>query len=122
MTAELLKSRLKSFAYRCVNVCDALPKKKISSVVEGQLLRSSFSVAANYRAACRAQSTAQFIAKLNIALEEMDESEFWIEVITELNLVSASKMQDIQKESTELVKILSASKNTIRQKMKLKQS
>ena len=55
MTAEELKLRLKSFAYRCVNVCEFLPKKRIGKIIEDQLLRSSFSVAANYRAACRAQ-------------------------------------------------------------------
>lgn len=84
MNAEQLKQRLKSFAYRCVDVCESLPKKRIGKIIEDQLLRSSFSSAANYRAACRAQSSKQFLAKLNIAVEEIDESQFWLEVISEL--------------------------------------
>ena len=118
MNAEDLKLRLKTFAYRCVNVCEFLPKKRIGKIIEDQLLRSSFSVAANYRAACRAQSQPQFLSKLNIALEEMDESQFWLEVIAELELIKKEKLNLLIAEAEELVKILSSSKNTVAKKIK----
>jgi four helix bundle protein len=118
MDAEQLKQRLKLFAFRCVNVCESLPKSRIGKIIEDQLLRSSFSSAANNRAACRSQSGKQFLAKLNIVVEEIDESQFWLEVILELGLIKGNKMKLILVEVDELVKILSASKNTVAKKLK----
>lgn len=69
MNPKELEGRLKSFAYRIVNLCDSLPNKKISKVIEDQLLRSAFSAAANYRAACRGISKKAFVSKLSIAFE-----------------------------------------------------
>ena len=70
MDALALQKRLNDFAYRIVPLCESLPSKKISKVIEGQLLRSAFSAAANYRAACKAQSAKAFAAKLSIAFKK----------------------------------------------------
>lgn len=79
MNKEELKRRTKEFAHRCVKLSMALPENCLSSHVRGRLIRCSTSVAANYRAACIAQSKASFISKLGIVIEEVDESSFWIE-------------------------------------------
>ena len=117
MNSKELEVRLKTFAYRVVNVCDALPKKKISKVIEDQLLRSSFSAAANYRAACKAISKRSFTSKLSIAFEESDESLFWIEVIQDMELLPVDKLSAIIKEATELASILAASRKTAQQRL-----
>ncbi len=116
MTAEELQKRLKSFAYRIVPLCESLPLKKISKVIEDQLLRSAFSAAANYRAACKGQSGKSFKAKLSIAFEEIDESLFWLEVINDLKLISASKLADLLKEADELTRILAATRIKLEKK------
>jgi four helix bundle protein len=117
MNSKELENWLKSFAYRIVNVCDALPKKKISKVIEDQLLRPSFSAAANYRAACKAISKKSFISKLSISFEEYDELLFWCEVILELKLITVQKMSAIIKEATELASILAAAKKTSQKRL-----
>lgn len=120
MTALQLQLRLKDFAYRVVSLCESLPTKKICSIVEQQLLRSAFSAAANYRAACKAQSAKSFIAKLSIAFEEMDESLFWLEVISELKFLKRDKMALILKEADELTRIVASSGKTSQNKIKLR--
>ena len=119
MTPKELQTRLKLFALRLVPLCEALPGKKISRIIEDQLLRSGFSAAANYRAACNAQTKKAFNAKLSIALEEADEASFWLEMIEELKLVELPKMSLILKESVELAKILGASRRTVAAKLKI---
>ena len=117
MDATILQNRLKQFAYRTVNLSRSLTKELVSEIIIKQLLRSAFSVAANYRAACRAQSKKAFISKLSIALEEMDESYFWVEVIFDLELTKKEKMKDILKEADELTRILSVSRKTAQTKI-----
>ena len=112
MNAKDLERRLKSLACRMINVCDALPKKKISRVIEDQLLRWSFSAAANYRAACKAMSKKSFVSKLSISFEEADESLFWIEMILDLKLLTVGKMSAVFKEATELASILASARKT----------
>ena len=112
MNSAELEARLKSFAFRIVKVCEALPNNKISKVIEDQLIRSSFSAAANYRAACRGISKKSFVSKLSIAFEESDESLFWVEVISELQLISSEKMNAVLKEAAELAAILAAARKT----------
>jgi len=116
MNAAELQLGLKDFAYRVVPLCESLPVKKISKVIEGQLLRSSFSAAANYRAACKAQSPKAFTSKLSIAFEEMDESLFWLEIIAGLKLLGFKKMELITKEADELTRILASSRKTSQRK------
>lgn len=118
MTASELQDRLKGFAYRVVPLCESLPARKISKVIEGQLMRSAFSAAANYRAACKAQSPKAFISKLSIAFEEMDESLFWLETIIDLNLFKTDQLSLIMKEADELTRILAASRKTTQTKLK----
>lgn len=118
MNSLELQSRLKDFSYRIVKVCEALPKKKISTVIEHQILRSSFSAAANYRAATKAQSKKSFVAKLSIAFEEMDESLFWLKTINDLKLIEAEKLSSILKEAAELAAILASARKTSQIKLR----
>jgi len=118
MNADELQKRLKEFAYRIVPLCESLPAKKISRVIEDQLMRSAFSAAANYRAACKAQSEKAFASKLSIAFEEIDESLFWLEAIADLNLIKADKLSLIVKEADELTRILASSRKTSQKKLK----
>src|SRR6187401_775088 len=117
MNSQELQLRLIQFAFRIIPLCESLPAKKISRVVENQLLRSSFSAAANYRAACKAQSSKAFTSKLSIAFEEMDESLFWLEIINELKLLGAKKLELITKEADELTRILASSRKTVQKKL-----
>jgi len=122
MTSVELQKRLKEFAYRIVPLCESLPSKKISNVVEDQLLRSAFSAAANYRSACKGQSRKAFRAKLSIAFEEIDESLFWLEAINDLKLAPADKMVLLLREADELTRILAATRISLEKKEALKQS
>ncbi len=112
MTAIELQLRLKKFALRTVKVTESLPSGKLSRIIEDQLLRSAFSAAANYRAACKAISRKSFISKLSIAFEESDESLFWLEVIVDVNLIPITKMTTIIKEAEELASILASSRKS----------
>jgi four helix bundle protein len=118
MDSKQLESRLKNLAYRIVAMCEFLPKKKISGIIESQLLRSTFSAAANYRAACKAISKKSFISKLSIAFEEADETLFWLEVIQELKLISSEKLILLLKEALELSSILASARKTSQLKEK----
>jgi four helix bundle protein len=117
MNSAELQTRLKKFAYRIVPLCEMLPVKKVCRVIEDQLLRSAFSAAANYRAACKGQSTKAFKSKLSIAFEEMDESLFWLEVISDLELVNKQKLSLILKEADELSRILASSRITLEKRI-----
>ena len=110
MTSQELQTRLKDFAYRIVPLCESLPAKKVSKIIEDQLLRSAFSAAANYRAACKGQSPKAFKAKLSIAFEEIDEALFWLETIFDLALVKQEKIALLLKEADELTRILAATR------------
>lgn len=114
MNSEELKNRFKEFAYRTVKVCESLSPTTTNQIIAKQLLRSAFSAVANYRSATRAQSKRQFLAKLNISLEEIDESTFWLESLKDLKFIPGDKLTLLIEESVELTKILSASKNTMR--------
>ena len=83
MNQNEMKERTKKFALRVIRLVESLPNTKTSNVLGNQLLRSGTSVGANYRAACRAKSTADFISKLSVVEEEADESIFWIELLVE---------------------------------------
>jgi four helix bundle protein len=111
-----LKDRTKSFALRIIRLAEALPKGKAADVIGKQLLRSGTSVAANYRAACRAKSTADFIAKMGIVEEEADESVFWMELLIESKLLSRHLLHDLMKEANEILSIAVSSIKTARRK------
>ena len=117
MNSAELQLRLKKFAYRLIPLCEVFPSKKISKIIEDQLLRSAFSAAANYRAACKAQSDKAFRSKLSIAFEEMDEALFWLEVLADTKLIAGDKLSLLIKEADELTRILAASRKTIEKKL-----
>ena len=109
-----LKKRTKAFALRILKLVDALPTTTAGRALASQIVRSGTSVAANYRAACRARSTADFIAKMGIVEEESDETLFWLELLEESGLVSATKLAAIKQEANELIAITIASIKTTR--------
>jgi len=100
-----LKARTKQFALAIIRLCRTLPRTDEARILGKQLLRSGTSVGANYRAACRARSKAEFIAKLGIVLEESDESVFWLELLVEANVGSSERVQPLVKEADELTSI-----------------
>ncbi len=112
MNSEELKKRTKQCGLRCIKVAESLPNTRTGDVLEKQLLRSATSVGANYRSACRAQSKPTFISKIAIAIEEADESQFWLEMIIEAGLLSQRKLTALVKESDKLLAILTASSKT----------
>ena len=119
MDREELKRKMKQFALRVMPLVDALPRTAKGRAVAGQLVRSGTSVAANYRAACRARSRAEFIAKIGLAEEEADETALWLQLIIEDALLPANKVQPLLQEADELTAIfaatyISAQRNTRR--------
>src|SRR5438477_12947339 len=109
-----LKNRTKAFALRVLKLADAVPKTTAGRALASQIVRSGTSVAANYRAACRARSTSDFIAKMGIVEEEADETLFWLELLEESDLVSVAKLPAIKKEADEIVAITVTSIKTAR--------
>src|SRR5438105_14522226 len=107
-----LKKRTKAFALRILKLVDALPKTTSGRALAAQLVRSGTSVAANYRAARRAKSSAHFLSKLGDVEEEADETLFRLELLEESGIVPAKRLSALKKESDELVAIIVASINT----------
>jgi four helix bundle protein len=117
MDAEELKHRSKKFGLDIIKLVDSLPSTQTGRVIGNQLLRSALSVGANYRAACRARSKADFISKVGITIEEADESQHWLEMLGEAGLISPDKLKPLEKEANELVAILTASSKTARENL-----
>lgn len=109
MKGDELKDRTKAFALRVITLVETLPKTTTGRAIANQLVRSGTSVAANYRAACRSRSKAEFISKIAVVEEEADESLFWLELIVESKLVPASKILPLSREADELTAIMAAS-------------
>ena len=114
MTPEELRARTKMFAIRIVKLYQALPKTSEAQVLGKQLLRSGTSVAANYRAACRGRSRAEWLAKIGIVVEEADETVFWLEMLADCGVISTERLKSLTEESEELVSIFGATKHTAR--------
>ena len=112
MAHQDLKDRTKLFAIKVVRLIRILPKNMEGLVIGKQLLRSGTSVAANYRAVCRARSRADFISKMGIVIEEADESCFWLELIVEIPLLNKEQVKDLLQEANEIVSIMVASNNS----------
>ena len=104
-----LQDRTKRFAVGAVRFVSRLPKTKAARVIGRQLLRAGTSVAANYRAACRARSAADFISKISIVLEETDETLFWLELLVDADIIESRLTSTLSSECHELLKIFSAS-------------
>ena len=114
MNEEKLKQRTKDFAHRSVKLALSISKSILGNHLANQLIHCATSVAANYRAACLAQSKASFIAKISIVLEEIDESAFWLEFIKDENLVQYELLQPLLDEANELKAIFYTSRKTAR--------
>jgi four helix bundle protein len=112
MTPEELKDRTKKFAIRIVKLVRVLPRTLDGRAIGNQLLRSGTSVAANYRATCRARSHAEFKSKLGVVVEEIDETVFWLELIAESEILPATRLKDLQAEALELFRIFVRSQLT----------
>jgi four helix bundle protein len=110
-TADL-KARTKQFALRVMKMVDALPRTIQGRTIAKQIIGSSTSVAANYRAACRARSRAEFIAKIEVVEEEADESCFWLELIIDSGLLTEDRIRPLLSEAGELVAIMAASRKS----------
>lgn len=112
MTPKELKDRTKRFAVSVVQLCRELPPSLDGRRIGQQLLDAATSVAANYRAACRARSRAEFIAKLGTVLEESDESLFWLELLVDTNLCQLARVERLLKEADELTAIFTTAVKT----------
>jgi four helix bundle protein len=109
--AELL-SRTKSFSLRILNLVDHLPRTMSGRAIGSQLVRSGTSIGANYRAACRSRSRAEFAAKLGIVAEEADETVYWLELLRDANLLSDGKLSELLREANELTAIFTAGRRS----------
>ena len=111
---EEMRKRTKAFAVRIIKFYKDLPKTDEARVLGRQVLRSGTSVAANYRAVCRAKSRADFISKMGTVVEESDESLLWLELFEDAQLVPGAKLKLLKQEAEELLRIFSRSFNTTR--------
>jgi four helix bundle protein len=110
-----MKKRTKDFAKRVIKLCRHLPKTREGRLIGNQIFRSGTSVAANYRAACRGRSKAEFIAKLGIVLEEADETLYWLEILSETKILKTSLLEPLMEEADELVSIFVTSLKTAKE-------
>jgi len=119
MQKEELKDRTKKFALRIMKVVEALPKTISGRAIGNQIIRSGTSVAANYRAVCRSRSTAEFISKLGVVIEEADETSFWLELIMESKLLDGNLLNPLLRETNELTAIMVSSRITSSKKSEI---
>jgi four helix bundle protein len=110
--AEEFKSRTKKFAIDIILLTKSFPKSSEAYIISKQIIRSATSVASNYRAVCRARSSAEFYSKICIVVEEADETLFWLEVISEANILNSELVQQLMKEANEILSITATSKRT----------
>ena len=115
MTPDELKKRTKQFGLRVIQLVEDLPNTKTATTIGNQLLRCGTSVGANYRAACRGRSKAEFIAKLGIVEEEADESAYWLEMLVEAKVLRPDSATGLLAEADELTAIMATSRKTAKQ-------
>ena len=120
MTTNELKDRTKSLGIRIIKMTEKLPQSQAGKIISGQIIRSGTSVGANYRAVCRAKSDNDFINKLKIVEEETDETLYWLEIISDLELIRPDLLVDLKNETNELLSIFVSSINTKRSHLNLK--
>jgi four helix bundle protein len=116
MDREEMKRRTKEFAKRVIRLCRELPSTREGRRIGDQLFRTGTSVGANYRAACRGRSRADFVSKVGVCLEEADESLYWMEILVEVEIIKAHLLQSLMKEADELIAIFVATVNTAKQR------
>jgi four helix bundle protein len=122
MNKEEFKKRTKLFSLRVIKLVESLSNGRIETILGNQLLRSGTSVGANYRSACRAKSTADFIFKMSIVEEEADETIYWMELLIEAGLLERDRLEKLITEANQLVAMTVASINTAKNKMKNRKS
>lgn len=113
---EKFRGRTKKFVVENIKLYRSLPKTEEARIIGKQLLRASSSVGANYRAACRARSQAEFHSKISIVVEEADESLFWMEILIEADIVTKHDISILMTEATEILKVTSSARKTITDK------
>jgi four helix bundle protein len=118
MTPDDLKSRTKKFAVDVIRFAKAIPKDHINDEIASQLTDAATSTAAHYRAVCRAKSRADFINKMSGAVEEVDESALWLEILEEAEICDAMRTKPLWREADELTRIFVRSRETARAKLK----
>lgn len=109
-----LRDRTKRFALRIIRMSEVMPNTRAANVIATQILRSATSITANYRAAGRSRSKAEFIAKIGVVVEEADETVCWLELLGESGIVPESKLRDLLAEANELLAVFAASRRTAR--------
>ena len=114
MTPEQLKARTKRFALEIIALVSKLPRTLVAEIIARQLVRCATSVGANYRAACRGRSRAEFAAKISIVLEEADETLYWLEILHESGVSTDKSVLEVMREAGELIAIFAASHKTAR--------
>jgi len=114
MKPDEFRNRTKAFALRVIRLVRALPKDRTADVISRQLLRCGTSVGANYRAACRAKSRADFVAKMRIVEEECDESLYWMELLIEAGIMEEARLRDLMTEANEILAMVVTSIETAR--------
>lgn len=119
---QQLLHRTKTLALRVIKLSESLPKTRSADVIGRQMIRSATSVGANYRAACRAKSTADLINKLKIVEEEADETQYWLELLSEASILPAAQLVDLIKEVDEIIAMTVASIKTLRSQTKPRHS
>ncbi len=112
MNKEEMKERTNDFAKKTILLCRELPNNREGNLIGNQLFRAGTSVGANYRAVCRARSRADFISKLGIVEEEADESLFWMELLTEMEILKSKLLKDLYQEGKEILAIIVSSRKT----------
>ena len=118
MNEAELKKRTKMFGLRVMKLVGALPNDSVGRAIGSQLIRSGTSFGANYRAACRGRSKAEFVAKLGIVIEEADESSYWMELIVDGELLPAAKVESLMDEANQITAIMVSSRKSAQQSLK----
>jgi four helix bundle protein len=117
---ENIRIRTKKFALNCIKYAEKLNKSDINRIIINQFIKSSTSLAANFRAACRARSKAEYYSKLCIVVEETDETLFWLEILVEISNTDLKENKLLQNEAIELLSIFAKTRKNLKQKSKSK--
>jgi four helix bundle protein len=116
MEGEELKRRTKDFALQIIGLVESLPRSRSADVIGQQILRSATSIGANYRAACKARSRADFISKITVVEEEADESLYWLELLADSGILKKEQLGSLIREARELTAIFTASGKTAKRR------
>lgn len=118
MDEQQFKERTRQLGLRVIKLAAALPSTPVSMILSRQLVRAATSVGANYRAACRGRSIAAMIAKLDIVLEEADETLFWLELLKDSNLIDPARLSSLLEEANAITAMVVASLKTLRSRQR----